>query len=310
VAQAVKILERTIPKMIRLETELSDELPAIMGDATQLEQVLMNLATNARDAMPQGGRVLISTANIALTEEFCRTHPGLRPGPYARLSVADNGLGMDRETLRHVFEPFYTTKGPGSGTGLGLFTVYGIVENHGGYITCDSESGRGSEFTIYLPAHQGPVAVVETAPDESLPVTGGQETILLVDDEVAILEVVRDVLRQYGYSVLTADSGEGALEMFGEDPSQIDLVILDLGMPGMGGDRCLGRILEIDPGARVVVATGYAGGDKRGEVLAAGASRFITKPYRLDDLLRTVRQVMDQEPEEGTPPQEEPEPAA
>ena len=301
VAQAVKILERTIPKMINIETSLSEKARIILGDATQLEQVLMNLATNARDAMPQGGRLLISTENADLDQEFCRTHPGVEPGEYALLKIKDDGLGMDKETVRHVFEPFYTTKGPGSGTGLGLFTVYGIVESHGGYIACASALGQGSEFAIYLPAASDAVAVAEPEHDRDAPVAGGRETILLVDDEEAILEVVRDVLRQYGYTVLTADSGEGALEMFCERPEQVDLVILDLGMPGMGGGRCMRRMLEVDPGTRVVVATGYAGSDKRGEMLEAGARRFITKPYRLDDLLRTVRQVMDQEPE-GEPP--------
>ncbi|MCF8032471.1 MAG: PAS domain S-box protein [Desulfarculaceae bacterium] len=301
VAQAVKILERTIPKMIKIETTLSEEAKVILGDATQLEQVLMNLATNARDAMPQGGRLQISTDNADLTEEFCRTHPGVEPGEYVLLRVQDNGLGMDRETVRHVFEPFYTTKGPGTGTGLGLFTVYGIVESHGGYINCDSTPGQGSEFTIYLPAASGGVILLEPEEDMDAPVTGGRETILLVDDEEAILEVVRDVLRQYGYAVLTADSGEGALEMFCDGPGQVDLVILDLGMPGMGGGNCLRRMLETESEAKIVVATGYAGSDKRGEMLEAGARRFITKPYRLDDLLRTVRQVLDQEPDQEPP---------
>ena len=299
VAQAVKILERTIPKMVSIAVDLSPEVGTILGDATQLEQVLMNLATNARDAMPQGGRLHISTADVDLDEEFCRTHPGLTPGPHVRLIISDDGMGMDRETARHVFEPFYTTKGPGSGSGLGLFTVYGLVESHGGGIFCHSVRGEGSEFTIYLPVARGQVAALEEGPAPAPPVTGGRETVLLVDDEGAILEVVRDVLKQYGYTVLTADSGEEALEVFSRNPEQVDLVILDLGMPGMGGGPCLQRMLEIEPSARVVVATGYAGSDKRGEMLAAGARRFITKPYRLDDLLRTVRQVMDQSPEEG-----------
>jgi len=305
VSQAVKLLERTIPKMISIATELGPEVKTVMGDPTQLEQVLMNLATNARDAMPQGGSLLIITEDVELDEDFCRTHPGLHPGQYARLCISDNGMGMDRETVRHVFEPFYTTKGPGSGSGLGLFTVYGIVESHGGSIFCQSSPGQGSEFTIYLPAAVGQAAVLDATPSPALPVTGGQETVLLVDDEEAILEVVGDVLRQYGYTVHTADSGEGALEMFADNPGLVDLVVLDLGMPGMGGDRCLRRMLEIDPKALVVVATGYAGSDKRGEMLAAGAQRFISKPYRLDDLLRTVRQVLDGRDEDEPSPHPE-----
>jgi two-component system cell cycle sensor histidine kinase/response regulator CckA len=293
VLQAIGLLERTIPKMITIEQKLAPELMAISGDPNQLEQVLMNLVTNARDAMPEGGALNISTVNLDLDEEFCRTRPGLEPGSYVRLQVSDDGEGMDEETLSHVFEPFYTTKEVGAGTGLGLFTVYGIVESHGGYISCDSTPGRGTTFTIYLPAREEKAAVVTTQALKGAPVKGGHETILLVDDEEAILEVVRDVLEQNGYNVLTADSGEGALELFGESPEKVDLVVLDLGMPGMGGDRCLGLLLEQDPKLRVVVVTGYAGGDKRGEVLSAGASGFITKPYRLDALLRTVRQILD-----------------
>ncbi len=293
VTQAVRILERTIPKMVKIETALAPELRAISGDPNQLEQVLMNLATNARDAMPQGGVLTISTAGVELDAEFCRTHPGLVPGPYVRLEVGDNGQGMDKETVRHVFEPFYTTKEVGAGTGLGLFTVYGIVESHGGYISCASTPGQGTTFTIYLPAREEQAAAMAVELPIVGPVAGGQESILLVDDEDAILEVVCDVLEQHGYSVLTADSGEGALELFGQEAGKVDLVILDLGMPGMGGDRCLERLLEQDPRAKVVVATGYAGGDKRGEMLSAGARGFISKPYRLDALLRVVREVLD-----------------
>ena len=303
VAQAIRILERTIPKMVMIKLDLAPELMAISGDPNQLEQVLMNLATNARDAMPQGGVLSIATTDVELDVEFCRTHPGLEPGAYVCLEVRDQGQGMDKETVSHVFEPFYTTKEVGAGTGLGLFTVYGIVENHGGYIYCDSAPGEGTAFTIYLPAREEKAAVmVPQAPDAG-PVKGGRETVLLVDDEEAILEVVRDVMEQHGYGVLTADSGEGALELFGQEPGKVDLVILDLGMPGMGGDRCLELLLEQDPEVKVVVATGYADGDKRSEILAAGARGFITKPYRLDSLLRTVREILDRP--QGGPAQDE-----
>ncbi|MBU4575189.1 MAG: response regulator, partial [Desulfarculus sp.] len=220
------------------------------------------------------------------------------PGSYVQLEVRDQGQGMDKETVSHVFEPFYTTKEVGAGTGLGLFTVYGIVENHGGYISCESAPGEGATFTIYLPAREEKAAIMAPQAPDAGQVKGGRETVMLVDDEEAILEVVRDVLEQHGYSVLTADSGEGALELFGQGPDKVDLVILDLGMPGMGGDRCLERLLMQAPEVKVIVATGYAGSDKRSEMLAAGASGFITKPYRLDSLLRTVRQIIDRPPRE------------
>ena len=163
VAQAMRILERTIPKMVKIELDLAPELMAISGDPNQLEQVLMNLVTNARDAMPQGGVLAIATTDVELDAEFCRTHPGLEPGSYVCLEVRDQGQGMDKETVSHVFEPFYTTKEVGAGTGLGLFTVYGIVENHGGYISCDSAPGEGTSFTIYLPAREEKAAVMAAA---------------------------------------------------------------------------------------------------------------------------------------------------
>ncbi|MCB2191481.1 MAG: PAS domain S-box protein [Deltaproteobacteria bacterium] len=303
VTQAIRILERTIPKMVMIELELAPELMAINGDPNQLEQVIMNLVTNARDAMPQGGILTIATGDVELDGEFCRTHPGLEPGAYVRLEVRDQGQGMDKETVSHVFEPFYTTKEVGAGTGLGLFTVYGIVESHAGYISCDSALGQGTIFTIYLPAKEEKAAIMVPQDPGAGPVEGGSEAILLVDDEEAILEVVRDVLEQHGYSVLTADSGEGALELFGQEDGNVDLVILDLGMPGMGGDRCLELLREQVPEVKVVVATGYAGTDKRKEILSAGASGFISKPYRLDSLLRTVRQILDRP--QGEPVQQE-----
>ncbi len=293
VTEAVKILERTIPRMISIETDLAASVSPIMGDPNLLEQVLMNLGANARDAMPQGGTLEFSTRDILLDETFCRRHPVLSPGEHVLLKVGDDGPGMDKDTLGHVFEPFFTTKKVGEGTGLGLFTVYGIVESHNGFIECQSRLGEGTRFNIYLPAASKQEAGGEPASGPKAAGGSGGKAVLVVDDEESILETARQLLASSGYRVLTADSGEGALEIYQERPGAVDVVVLDLGMPGMGGMRCLERLLEADPQAKVIVATGYAASGMRSEMLAAGAKLFVSKPYRLQNLLTGVRQVLD-----------------
>ncbi|MEW5722087.1 MAG: PAS domain S-box protein [Thermodesulfobacteriota bacterium] len=292
---AAGVLERTIPKMIGLETRLAEDLPLIKGDAVQLEQVLLNLGSNAKDAMPSGGRLLIETAAVTV-EKGPRPAPfEAPPGHYVRLRVSDTGVGMDEETAAHIFEPFFTTKKVGSGTGLGLSMVYGVVRNHGGFITCASRPGQGATFDIFLPVLEtiGPeTPEPATRPEELRP---GHETILLVDDEKAILEMGRQMLTRFGYKTLTARSGEEALELYVASANRVDLVVMDLGMPGMGGRQCLERLRKIRPEAKVIIASGYADQSQVKECLEAGASGFIAKPYRLADLLVTVRQVLDRE---------------
>lgn len=293
VTEAVNLLERTVPKMIAIKTSLAKDLKPIKGAPNLLEQVLMNLGANARDAMPSGGNLDFATKNIFLDKAFCRSHPLLSPGQHVLLMVSDDGHGMDQKTLGHVFEPFFTTKRVGEGTGLGLFTVYGIVESHGGFITCQSQPGQGTMFSIYLPVASKTEPARETTPRAAARPAGEGASILVVDDEEAILETVRQLLTAQGYRVLTADSGEGALEIYQETPRAVDLVVLDLGMPGMGGQRCLKRLLEIDPETKVIVATGYAGSGMRGEMLGFGARGYVSKPYRLENLLASVRQILD-----------------
>ena len=295
VVHAVKMLERAIPKMISIEMHLSGDLRLVNGDENQLEQVLMNLGANARDAMPEGGRLVIETANVTLDEEFCKANLEVEPGAYALLKVSDTGHGMEPETSSHIFEPFFTTKGVGKGTGLGLSTVYGIVKGHGGHITCLSQPWQGTTFNIYLPASRDKEdqLVAESKPQER--VSGGHETILLVDDEKAILEVARDTLQEHGYKTILAESGEQVLDIYQSEGRGIDLIILDLGMPGMGGQVCLKELLKINPLAKVIIASGYSADAQVKEGLDSGARDFIGKPYRLMDLLGKVRQVLDNE---------------
>jgi len=254
----------------------------------------MNLGLNAKDAMPEGGRLVFETANVVLDEEYSKTHLGLVPGEYVLLSISDTGYGMDRETQEHIFEPFFSTKVIGKGTGLGLAMVYGIVKNHGGYIICYSEPGVGTIFKIYLPVIQMKI----TGPKEERKaevIQGGKEIILLVDDENAILDIGNKNLTSYGYDVITAQSGEEAIEIIRNMDSCPDLVILDLNMPGMGGNKSLEILLEINPGIKVIIASGYSASDHVKNALDSGAAGFIAKPYQLSDMLKRIREVLDAE---------------
>ncbi|MCA1989167.1 MAG: response regulator [Desulfarculus sp.] len=272
IGEAVAIIERTIPKMIAVEVRLGQGLGLINGDPTQIEQILLNLASNAKDAMPEGGKLVIETRIIRLDQELAQLDQNVPPGDYALLTVSDTGQGMDQETMKHIFEPFYTTKQVGQGTGLGLATIYGIVKRHGGFISCQSEPGQGTTFGIHLPLLAADGAeLTDEAPVHAQP-PRGVETVLLVDDEEALREVGREVLEGQGYQVATAATGEEALAIYRQRGIRFDLVILDVSMPGMGGHKCLQELLKYDPGVKVVIATGYSPYSQQAEAAAAGAA--------------------------------------
>ena len=293
VMEVEKLLQRTIPKMIQVELRLAGDLWTISADPVQMGQLIMNLAINARDAMPEGGRLVIGTQNLTLDEEFCKSHMGSRPGGYVRLTVSDTGQGMGKEVLEHLFEPFFTTKEVGRGTGLGLAMVYGIVKSHEGCIECESELGKGSIFKIYLPAVEQAVEVEQT--EGKRRPRGGTETILLVDDEKPLRELGEAILSRFGYTVLTASDGEGALEIYRREKERVHLIILDLLMPGMGGMRCLEGLQMIDPEVKVVIATGYfpEGEGPAKAILEGEAGGYINKPYDMRELLRVVREALN-----------------
>jgi len=294
-----KMLDRTVPKMIEIQLFLAEDVAAINADETQIEQVLLNLAVNARDAMPEGGKLIFETANVVLDEEYATSHLNAYPGRYVLLTVTDTGAGMDQETMDHIFEPFYTTKETGKGTGLGLAMVYGIVRQHGGHIRCYSEPGHGTTFSIYIPAIVSDEELQETGA-RAMP-RGGSETILLVDDEQMIRDLCIRILTKSGYSVITASNGKKALELYREQREMISLVILDLIMPEMGGKQCLEGLLTLDPAVKVVIASGYSSKDTAKEALISGAKGFVSKPYDMRQVLEVVRAVLDQkmDPEEG-----------
>jgi PAS domain S-box-containing protein len=292
VVQVSEMLKRTIPKMISIELQLDEKLNVINADAGQTEQIMMNLGINARDAMPDGGKMVFKTENVTLDEDFCKKNLGSTPGEYVRLTVSDTGQGMDKEIQEHIFEPFYTTKETGKGTGLGLSMVYGIVKNHKGYITCESEPDQGTKFSIYFPVIDQEVETQDFL-EESIPIQQGNETILLVDDEQTHRDLGKEVLTGFGYKVVTVPDGEGALEFFRKDKKWADLVILDLIMPGMGGMRCLKELLKENPLTKVLVASGYSIKGSANDVIEAGAKAYISKPYNVKKMFKVVREILD-----------------
>jgi len=292
VGQAEKLLLRTIPKMIEIQLALEDEAKTISADPGQIEQVLFNLAVNAKDAMPDGGRLVFETENVVLDELYCRTHLEAKPGEYVLLTVSDTGHGMEKELMERIFEPFFTTKDVGEGTGLGLSMVFGIVKIHGGHITCYSEPGVGTTFRIYFPVIETE-AQLDAEETIEMPV-GGTETLLLVDDEEQIRILGTEMLSQAGYRVLTASTGQEALEIYRKEAGAISLVVLDLVMPEMSGNKCLEELLRIDPQAKVLIASGYSANGPTDEVLRSGARAFVRKPFDTRQLLRAVRVILDE----------------
>jgi CheY-like chemotaxis protein len=286
VARMEDLLRRVIPESVRLVTRMAGEPGLVHADPSQLEQVILNLVVNARDAMPEGGTITIETARTVLEHAFVEAHPGANPGPHVRVAVSDTGCGMDQATVARIFEPFFTTKGPGRGSGLGLAVVYGIVKQSGGYIAVESEPGRGSRFTLYLPEAAGtPEALEPEAPPQRL---AGTETVLLVEDDPGVRQLARRSLERYGYRVLEATNGRQAVEVARGHQGRIDLLLADWVMPEMGGRRSAEHILLDRPEMRVLYMSGYAGGE---EPLAFGP--LLEKPFTPESLARKVREVLD-----------------
>ena len=283
-----KMLRRLIGMHIELTTNLATDLERVKAEQSQIEQVIVNLVVNARDAMPDGGKLLIETSNLDVNENFASDFPVLQPGPYVLLSVTDTGVGMDDDTRRHIFEPFFTTKGPGKGTGLGLATVYGVAKQSGGGVTVDSEPGKGSTFKIYLPQTQE--SAVAPAPDETV-ATGsmGTGTILLVEDEEALLNLTAERLKECGYNVLPARDGIHALEIARSYNEPIHLLLTDIMMPRMGGLALARSMSELRPGIRVVFMTGHAERDGSDRDALRSGAESIQKPFSHEQLIRLVR---------------------
>ncbi|MBU2516909.1 MAG: response regulator, partial [Proteobacteria bacterium] len=288
-----QMLRRLLPRAVTIKTNLAPDLKMVEASVSHVNQLLVNLVSNAAHAMPEGGTLSIFTKNVTAAGLPCSTCGETMFGDYVRLTVADTGHGMDQETVQRIFEPFFTTKEVGSGTGLGLSVVHGIIRSYHGHTICQSEVGRGTTFLVYLPAYVAGLDQPQPSEADSAPLPGGSETILWVDDENFLCEMGRQSLTGMGYHVLTAESGEAALSIYKKKAKSISLVVLDLGMPGMGGQKCLRALRELNPRAKVVVLSGYTAGDHQKKAMASGAAAFLTKPAPKDQLLRTVRAVLD-----------------
>ena len=290
-----RLLQRLIGEDVKLELALAEPLGAVRADPAQIEQVILNLAVNARDAMPRGGRLTIETANASLDEEYARGHAGAAPGRYVMLAVSDTGEGMDAETLTHLFEPFFTTKTQGKGTGLGLATVYGIVKQSGGYIWVYSEPKRGASFKIYLPQVDESVEA-EKAPTPARMSAGGIETVLVAEDDPAVREVVAQTLTQKGYVVLRAPEGQTALELARAHPTRIHLLVTDVVMPGMTGRELASSLAAERPDVRVLFMSGYTDDAVVRHRILEERMPYLQKPFAPDALAAKVREVLDAPP--------------
>lgn len=290
IVETVNLLKRTVPKMISIKTDLADDLKKINADSGHIEQVIINLAINSRDAMPDGGELKFKTTNDDPLNKGGLYAKGIQQ--YVLLEVSDTGLGMAEEIRKNIFRPFFTTKEPGRGTGLGLSTAKTIIEDNGGVIECFSAPSKGTTFYIHLPvADQNNIPLKAKAKKNATNGLSGMETILLVDDDASILDIGKEIFGRYNYEVITACNGEEAIETYAK--STIDLVILDVGMPGMGGLKCLHELLRIDNKARIVISSGYTINGRVKKALSEGALAFVPKPYHFQEALKTVRKLLD-----------------
>jgi PAS domain S-box-containing protein len=286
IASVTGVLERTLDPRIRIVTSLPPGGGCVPGDPSQLNQVVMNIAINACDAMPEGGQLKIAMEPVTLDEAFCREREWMSPGKYLLLSVTDTGVGISPENLERIFDPFFTTKAPGKGTGLGLSMVFGIVKNHGGCVDVRSEAGAGTVFRVHLPESPDGAPKEKAEMDPAFP--RGRGRILLVDDQEPVREVAKDMLEALGYDVITAVDGLEGVSRYRDLWRVIDLVVLDMIMPNMSGGDCFRRMKEINPKARVVLSSGYSMDGAIQDVMNEGILAFIQKPYRLEELSRVV----------------------
>jgi PAS domain S-box-containing protein len=294
IKEIIKILADTLPKNIEITFSIDPELWIVLGDATQLHQVLMNLCVNARDAMPNGGKLRIEAENIEVDEHYARMNVGARLGKYVSVAVIDTGMGIPERNLTKIFDPFFTTKEQGQGTGLGLSTVAGIVRSHGGFVNVYSEVGKGAHFKVYLPAIESAQAPPAKTVRRDLPVGNG-ELILVIDDENAIREVARETLDAFGYRVVIANDGAEAMAVFAAHKDEVKVVMTDMMMPFMDGPATIRALRKLDPKVKIIATSGLKADEKIAEVAQLGVKTFLPKPYTAEKLLKTVAAVLREE---------------
>ncbi len=292
IKELIRMLEHTIPASISISSCIAHDLPQIIADGTQVHQVLLNLAINARDALPQGGRISINAFHTHVSEEMARDTFGAVPGDFVAMEVADTGMGIPDEVLHRIYEPFFTTKKPGLGTGLGLASAYGIVKQHNGFILCESIAGEGTTFRVYFPIDRGDSTTGE-APSTMTPSPRGNEWILAADDQEPIVSMVHRNLEGLGYSVLSARNGKEALEIYQREMNRIALVVLDHQMPEMDGATCFEKIRALSPNAKVILTTGFLDRDLNEHLQKLRITRVLTKPYAFGELAILIREALD-----------------
>lgn len=291
IKELVGVFRETMPKTISVKAEIDPELWTISGDATQIHQVLMNVAINARDAMPAGGILSISSRNVSIDENYARMNPDAEPGSYVLITIADTGVGISAETLGRIFDPFFTTKKVGEGTGLGLSTTLAIVKSHRGFINVYSEQNKGTKFSIYLPAEPGNGALHAKAADIALP-RGRGETVLVVDDEENIRLVADATLQRFGYRVLTATDGADAIAVFTDRSNKIDVVLTDMSMPYMDGIALIRALRRLDDRIKAVAMSGLTSAGSSAELSTLNVDAFLSKPFTAEELLTTLARVL------------------
>lgn len=291
IKEIAQIAKETFPKSIAVKVNYSSNLWAISGDATQLQQVLINLCVNARDAMPQGGVLNLSVDNMQLDEAYAQMNAEAKAGPYVVITVADTGHGIAPEHLERIFEPFFTTKGVGKGSGLGLSTALGIVKSHGGFLQVKSQPGQGSQFKVYLPATKTDAAQTKTTPMHAPP-PGQGELILVVDDEKGIQDIARQTLQKQGYRVLTASDGTEAVALYAQNSHEISAVMVDMVMPYLDGPATIRALRSLKAEVRIIACSGAVTPQKEAEARHNGVQAFLPKPFTAEDLVRALQEVL------------------
>ena len=291
--EVVKILQETLPKSIRVQVQFDPDLPLVSGDATQLQQVLINLCINARDAMPNGGTLSIEAKRVVIDDTYAEMLPDATSGHFLQILVTDTGTGIAPEHLNRIFDPFFTTKEVGKGTGLGLATVLSIIKSHEGFVNVYSELGHGTKFSFFLPALSAETSITAVKPLPQLP-PGKGELILVVDDEAAIRQIAQTILENFNYRVMTANDGAEAIARFAQHQEEIKVVLTDMVMPVMDGTLLIRAIRTISPQAKIIASSGFAESNKLEEAAADGVNHFIAKPYSTQVLLETLAKLLSE----------------
>jgi len=277
IVETLKIVRTTFEKNVSVALELPEDIKPIEADKIQMQQVFSNILINAKDAIVNEGNIRIKTENVMIDEKSTTIYPNLQQGAFIKITISDNGMGMIKDVRERIFEPFFTTKGKGKGTGLGLSTVYRIIKNHRGYITVDSEPGKGSAFTIFLPVTTKKIE--KTEKDET--VFKGEGTILVIDDEQNVRDLSKAMLSRLGYKVLVADNGEDGVKIYKKNVQKIDLILLDMIMPKMGGYEAFLKLTEINPSVKIIIISGYSQDGKASEIIKRGALDFCKNHFQL-----------------------------